>query len=712
MNLKYCKTKRNFTRLIVIMTLLLAALSACGNNAGKEQFKQTQEQNGYEIILASQPAAAGSQFVNTVLIRILMSVVVLALVLCLFFLFRLLQIKRSESRRLEDLVKARTAELQKYQNDLEKALIAAQNASRSKSAFIANMSHEIRTPMNSIMGFSELALDGDISLLTRDYLKKIILNGEWLLQIINNILDISKIESGNMELEKIPLDIHDLFISCRTLVMPKAVEKGILLHFYAEPSVGKRPLGDPTRLRQVFVNLLSNAIKYTNTGMVKILSDITEISEKTITMHFEIKDSGIGMTKEQIDKIYEPFAQEETDSRLNYGGTGLGLAITRNIIEMMGGNLIIESLPSIGSKFSFDLTFDTIDISDKDRFEHKVIFNELEKQLFESEILLCEDNAMNQQVICEHLARVGIKTVVAENGQIGVDMVKSRMDSGEKQFDLVFMDMHMPVMDGLEAASKIIEFKTGIPIVAMTANIMSNDREIYRMSGLHDCVGKPFTSQELWRCLLKYLTPVNRRKEGENAQESGNSKDAQALELDTKFLRSLNELFIKNNRNKAQEIIQTLQAQDIKLAHRLAHTLKTSAGQIGKILLQRTAAVVENRLKDGKNLVTEEQLKILENELAMVISQLSEELAQNPEDAPVKSQADKSEMLDTHAALELIDKLELMIDMGNPESLNNISSILRIDSDKELIFSLIQQMEDYNFDQALISLGKIKKGLN
>jgi len=712
MNLKYCKTKRNFTRLIVIMTLLLAALSACGNNAGKEQFKQTQEQNGYEIILASQPAAAGSQFVNTVLIRILMSVVVLALVLCLFFLFRLLQIKRSESRRLEDLVKARTAELQKYQNDLEKALIAAQNASRSKSAFIANMSHEIRTPMNSIMGFSELALDGDISLLTRDYLKKIILNGEWLLQIINNILDISKIESGNMELEKIPLDIHDLFISCRTLVMPKAVEKGILLHFYAEPSVGKRPLGDPTRLRQVFVNLLSNAIKYTNTGMVKILSDITEISEKTITMHFEIKDSGIGMTKEQIDKIYEPFAQEETDSRLNYGGTGLGLAITRNIIEMMGGNLIIESLPSIGSKFSFDLTFDTIDISDKDRFEHKVIFNELEKPLFESEILLCEDNAMNQQVICEHLARVGIKTVVAENGQIGVDMVKSRMDSGEKQFDLVFMDMHMPVMDGLEAASKIIEFKTGIPIVAMTANIMSNDREIYRMSGLHDCVGKPFTSQELWRCLLKYLTPVNRRKEGENAQESGNSKDAQALELDTKFLRSLNELFIKNNRNKAQEIIQTLQAQDIKLAHRLAHTLKTSAGQIGKILLQRTAAVVENRLKDGKNLVTEEQLKILENELAMVISQLSEELAQNPEDAPVKSQADKSEMLDTHAALELIDKLELMIDMGNPESLNNISSILRIDSDKELIFSLIQQMEDYNFDQALISLGKIKKGLN
>lgn len=696
------------------MILLLAMLSACGSYAGKEQIGNTPERGEYTIILAqSQSSAhASNQGINAVLVRVLLSVIVLALVLCLFFTFRLLQIKRSESKRLEDLVQARTVELKKYQNELETALEAAQNASRSKSAFIANMSHEIRTPMNSIMGFSELALDGDISLLTRDYLKKIILNGEWLLQIINNILDISKIESGNMELENIPLDIHDLFISCRTLVMPKAVEKGILLHFYAEPSVGKRPLGDPTRLRQVFVNLLSNAIKYTNTGMVKILSDITDISEKTITMHFEIKDSGIGMTQEQIEKIYAPFARVESDSRLNYGGTGLGLAITRNIIEMMGGKLFVESSPGIGSKFSFDLTFDTVDITDKDRFEHKVIFNELEKPLFESEVLLCEDNLMNQQVICEHLARVGIKTVVAENGKIGVDMVKSRIENGEKQFDLVFMDMHMPVMDGLEAASQIIELKAGIPIVAMTANIMSNDREIYRMSGLHDCVGKPFTSQELWRCLLKYLTPINRHKEDESHSESGAAEDNTQIDLDAKFLRSLHELFIKNNQNKAQEISQTLQMQDIKLAHRLAHSLKTSAGQIGKILLQRTASVVENRLKDGKNLVTEEQLKILENELAMVISQLTEELAQNPEETNVQLPSDQAEMLDTHSALELIDKLELMIDMGNPESLNQISSILRIEGDKDLIYALIQQMEDYNFDQALISLGKIKKGLN
>jgi PAS domain S-box-containing protein len=157
--------------------------------------------------------------------------------------------------------------------EMEEAALAA---SHSKSAFLANMSHEIRTPMNSIVGFSELALDGEVSPKTRDYLGKIHTNAEWLLQIINDILDISKIESGKMELENIPFDLHDLFAGCRTLIMPKAVEKGIMLYFYAEPSIGKKPLGDPTRLRQVLVNLLSNAIKFTNTGMVKLHAVITE----------------------------------------------------------------------------------------------------------------------------------------------------------------------------------------------------------------------------------------------------------------------------------------------------------------------------------------------------------------------------------------------------------------------------------------------------
>ena len=572
--------------------------------------------------------------------------------------------------------------------EMEEAALAA---SRSKSAFLANISHEIRTPMNSIIGFSELAMDSEASLKTRDYLGKIQANADWLLQIINDILDISKIESGKMDLENIPFDLHDLFASCRTLVMPKAVEKGIMLYFYAEPSIRKRPLGDPTRLRQVLVNLLTNAIKFTNTGMVKLLADITNIGENNITMYLEVRDSGIGMTPEQMEKIFDPFIQAETGTTRKYGGTGLGLAITKNIIEMMGGKLSVESTPGVGSKFSFELTFDTIDVSADDILDKKIIFNEYEKPLFEGEVLLCEDNAMNQQVICEHLARVGLKTVVAENGKIGVEMVQSRMEKGEKQFDLIFMDIHMPVMDGLEATAKIFEFNAEIPIVAMTANIMSDDMEIYRKSGMNDCLGKPFTSQELWRCLMKYFTPVSIGTVQKNAQ----------IEADMELQKNLQIVFVKNNQRKFQEIADALGAGDIKLAHRLAHTLKSNAGQIGKLILQQAAADVEHQLKDGVNLVTPQQMSILETELNAVLAEFAP-LANEPSPSAL---AQTEPLLDAQSVRELTEKLEPLLEMGSPECQKFIDSLRLIPGSE----TLIQQIEDFEFETAAATLAGLKK---
>jgi signal transduction histidine kinase/ActR/RegA family two-component response regulator len=436
---------------------------------------------------------------------LLISVLLLGLLTLGTFVFKN---KLNEGMRLEVQVKQRTAELNKSQEELKFALEAAKAADNSKSAFLAHMSHEIRTPMNSILGFSELAMDGEVSDKTKDYLTKIHTNADWLLQIINNILDISKIESGKMELEKIPFDMHELFVSCRTLILPKAVEKGLMLHFYAEPSIGQRPLGDPTRLRQVFVNLLSNAIKFTESGMIKLYTEILDKTKSTTTMHFEVIDSGIGMTAEQIDKVFNPFAQAETGTTRKYGGTGLGLSITKNIVELMGGKLVVESTPGLGSKFWFNLTFETME-APIDKTEKKILLHDNERPVFSGEILVCEDNDMNQMVICEHLERIGLKAVIAENGKVGVDIVKERMEKNEKMFDLIFMDMHMPVMDGLEAASEIQKLNAGIPIVAMTANIMSNDIEVYKTSGMNDYIGKPFTSQELWQCLMRYLEPVS-----------------------------------------------------------------------------------------------------------------------------------------------------------------------------------------------------------
>ena len=537
------------------------------------------------------------------------------LMIVLVLLFNLFIRYRKEGLKLESLVQERTAKLNLYQRELESALETAKSANKSKSVFLANMSHEIRTPMNSIVGFSELALDGETSEKTRDYLTKIKTNSDWLLQIINDILDISKIESGKMELEKIPFDLHELFTACRTVVMPKAVEKGILLHFYAEPSVGKKPIGDPTRLRQVFVNLLSNAVKFTNAGMVKLVSDITFMDEKTITIHFEIKDSGIGMTAEQVKIVFEPFAQAESGTTRKYGGTGLGLPITKSIVEMMGGKLLVESTPGIGSKFSFELTFETVDVSMDELFEKKVAQNEIKKPVFDAEILLCEDNIMNQQVICEHLSRVGINTVIAENGKIGLDMVKHRMSENLKQFDLIFMDVHMPVMDGLEASVEINRYKTGVPIIAMTANIMTDDKEVYFSNGMVDCLSKPFTSQELWKCLLKYLKPTNKEREAERVSAK--------IETDEEFQRSLFRYFVKCNKQKFDEITKALEDNDIKLAHRLVHTLKGNSGQIGKNGLQSAALIVEHQLKDGVNNVTRDQMIELKEELDAVLTELT-----------------------------------------------------------------------------------------
>ena len=580
----------------------------------------------------------------------------------------------------------------------------AQAASRAKSAFLANMSHEIRTPMNSIIGFSELALDYWINPKIKEYLEMIKENAKGLLHIINNILDISKVESGSVNLESIPFNLREVLESCKCIIEPKAAEKNVDLQFYAESSIGKLLLGDPTRLRQVLLNLLSNAVKFTDSGSVKLSVIVFGENKTNVTLRFEVEDSGIGMTDEQIKKIYEPFMQGDISTTRKYGGTGLGLTITKNILDLMGSKLEINSTPGVGTAMAFDLSFKLTEIADVhiNMTEPACTAKKLDKPSFEGEILVCEDNQMNQKVITEHLARVGLNFEIAENGQKGIDMVRSRIDRGVKPFDLILMDVHMPVMDGVEAAAKIMKMDTGTPIVAMTANIMMDDREQYKAVGMIDYLGKPFLSQELWQCLLRHLKPVGFSDPSvtENEKEDRDKKLQTELKAD----------FAKSNQTKYEEIQNAIDSGDIKLAYRLVHTLKSCAALIGKTALQKTAAEVEAILKGNENHVPEAQaasrlpMEVLRGKLSAVLEELRPYLIENTD--PV--QPEGSAGFDPHRAQELIGELEPLLKSGSPESLKMIGALREIPGSGDLI----KQIEEFYFGLALEALAKLKEKLN
>jgi CheY-like chemotaxis protein len=301
---------------------------------------------------------------------------------------------------------------------------------------------------------------------------------------------------------------------------------------------------------------------------------------------------------------------------------------------------------------------------------------------------------MNQQVISEHLSRVGLHTVVAGNGKIGLDLVKSRLESGEKQFDLIFMDMHMPVMDGFEAAAELLKLKTGIPIVAMTANVMSRDKELYEEHGMSGYVGKPFTSQELWRCLMNHI-PVK--------GYAGINKRAQNAE-EEKMLQKLKADFVKTNQDTTANIVKAVNDGDIKLAHRLAHTLKGYARQIDEIALAELAVVVENRLTNEKRLLDDE-MRSLNNEMKSVL----ERLALLSADISIMMVSEqRSEPVSQEELTELLEKLEPMLKEKDTASLQFLPSLRTAPAAQELA----DQIEDYNFKQALGTLQTLREELS
>ena len=596
---------------------------------------------------------------------------------------------------------------------LNRARRDAERANQVKGSFLANMSHEIRTPMNGIIGFAELAVDeAGLPPRTRDYLVKIKASAEGLLIIINDILDISKIETGKMELEKIPFSIHDVFELCETIGLPKAREKGLNLHFYAEPLVNKKLLGDPTRLRQVLLNLITNAVKFTSQGIVKVKAIVEAETEQEVRLYFEVRDSGIGMTAEQVRNIFEPFMQADSSITRKYGGTGLGLAITKNMLDLMGATLKVESMPGVGSKFCFTLTLKTVAVPEAGPSAAQSDLSERRRPIFSGRVLVCEDNTINQEVIEEHLVRVGLTVTVAPDGQAGVEAVEAREANGHP-FDIILMDIHMPIMDGLEATHRLLSQGVTTPIVALTANVMAHDKERYLREGMRDCLGKPFRAQDLWACLERFLKPVAYAAPAEPEAVKAIVHPARALDRaaglaaagDETLYHRLLANFQKDHHLAADELRAAAQAGDLKRAHRLAHTLKGVAAMIGAADLSAAARRLEESLADGISEPPEDQLRSLAGELTVVLAELG--LPTGPM-APLHPAPGD---LDLNRARELAEKLRLLLaagDAGCRELTAELSEVFGPLGDRADL--LICQIEDYEFELALETLQDLTAG--
>ncbi len=404
----------------------------------------------------------------------------------------------TEQKETEQLIRSQTDRL------------AAIN--KAKSEFLANMSHEIRTPMTAILGFAEVLRESNAHPDQIEAINTILRNGTYLLEIINDILDLSKIESGKIEVESLPVQPLQIATDVTSLMSVRAAPKGLALNIEYRGEIPETIVTDPTRLRQILVNLVGNAIKFTDAGSVTIAMEMVDPAGPTPKLRFEVIDTGIGITPEQVGRLFKPFAQADSSVTRRFGGTGLGLAICHRLSEMLGGEIGVESTPGVGSTFRVSIATGDLQnvrlLSDPNAAsaaaEASAAKPSTAKEKINCRVLLAEDGPDNQRLIKFLLQKAGMQVTVVDNGELAYHSALEAFESGEP-FDVILMDMQMPVMDGYTAATRLREADYRGRVIALTAHAMKTDRQKCLDAGCDEYTTKPIKREELFSLIREMV---------------------------------------------------------------------------------------------------------------------------------------------------------------------------------------------------------------
>ena len=525
---------------------------------------------------------------------------------------KLYSMVESQKNKIEITV----SQLEKTQEELKSARDAAEASTKAKSAFLANMSHEIRTPMNAIINFSNLALKKAVDEGQQDYLGKILNSSQALLGIVNDILDLSKIEANKIELENVELNIGKLIEEVIVLFSETVHQKDIELWADGIDEITNTYYGDPYRIRQIIINLVNNAIKFTEQGYVKIVVTKQEYYDhKAERVIFSVEDSGIGIPEDKLDSLFESFSQADTSTTRKYGGTGLGLSISKGLCHLMNGEMRISSEVGKGSRFEFSLPMaiggelSEIDAENSNDEDDLSTEEKYKKVLSGKRILVAEDNILNQQIAAEFLQLVDVEFQIAASG---VDALKYME---KEEYDLILTDIQMPEMDGYiftENVRKMLN-NDDIPIIAMTAHAMSGYRDICLEKGMNDYVSKPIDQEIFYKTIAKWTKSeeISKKTEKETKKTFDGSWDnidfvsdilpdtaLSAMGGNIKIFVNIIKIFQDQFLNADEIICKHIENDQIEMARTIAHTLKGAAATIGSFKTSEISLLIEDNLNN------------------------------------------------------------------------------------------------------------------